>query len=192
MKVGRIDADALTRDRDQLFAEAVAQYRAGAQWWPDAAFEREHIAPEQRQRFEADPWDETIRDFAVGRKRLSVVEIARQALGFDAIAKVGTADQRRIAGVLTDMGWTLRSRLARALLRGPRGPCRMTDNVALTNRGQRARAQLPSMGKCVMCGMSDMRRHACPRTNPYPLRRPHNGRQSVASVAKCHKSRSLT
>ena len=106
VKVGRIDVEALARDREQLFAEAVADYRAGAQWWPDASFEREHIAPEQRQRFEADPWDEAIREFALGRKRLTVIEIARQALNFDAIAKVGTADQRRIAGVLTDMGWT--------------------------------------------------------------------------------------
>ena len=105
VKVGRIDVDALMRDRDQLFAEAMADYRAGAQWWPDAEFERDHIVPEQRQRFESDPWDESIRDFALGRSRLTIIEIARQALAFDVIAKVGTADQRRIASVLTDMGW---------------------------------------------------------------------------------------
>jgi len=105
VKVGRIDVDALARDRDQLFAEAVAAYRSGAQWWPDAAFEREHIAPEQRQRFEADPWDQTIREFALCRDRLTVLEIAEKALFLDK-GKVGTTEQRRIAGVLTDMGWT--------------------------------------------------------------------------------------
>ena len=36
---------------------------------------------------------------------MRVTDIARQALGFDAIARVGTADQRRIAGVLTSLGW---------------------------------------------------------------------------------------
>ncbi len=104
--VGQIDVAALTRDRDQLFGEAVAAYRAGEQWWPDGTFERQHIAPEQRQRFESDPWEQSVRDFALGRKRLTIPEIARQALGFDAVAKIGTADQRRISGVLTDMGWT--------------------------------------------------------------------------------------
>lgn len=106
VKVGSIDVDALTRDRDQLFAEAVADYDTGAHWWPDAAFEREHVVPEQRQRFEVDPWDETIREFSAGRNRLTITEIARQALGFDTICKVGTSDQRRITSVLADMGWT--------------------------------------------------------------------------------------
>ena len=105
VKVGFIDIDALTRDRDQLFAEAVAAYRAGAEWWPDAAFEREHIAPEQRQRFDTDPWDQTIRDYALGRERVAVMEIAETALSLDK-GEVGTTEQRRITSVLTEMGWT--------------------------------------------------------------------------------------
>src|SRR3954454_18373754 len=42
---GTIDTDALGRDRDQLFAEAVARYRQGARWWPDGKFEAKHIQP---------------------------------------------------------------------------------------------------------------------------------------------------
>ena len=105
IKVGRIEIDALARDRDQLFAEAVAAYRADEPWFPNAAFEREHIVPEQRERFEADPWDAPIREFVKGLNRVSINEIARQALGFVADCKIGTADQRRISGVLTAMGW---------------------------------------------------------------------------------------
>ena len=47
IKTGKINADALARDRDQLFAEAVQSYCNGAPWWPDKDFEQQHIAPEQ-------------------------------------------------------------------------------------------------------------------------------------------------
>src|SRR6187455_2469041 len=53
-----IDTDALARDRDQLFAEAVDRFRAGAQWWPDGDFEAKHIKPQQDARFESDAWEE--------------------------------------------------------------------------------------------------------------------------------------
>jgi predicted P-loop ATPase len=104
VKVGRIDPDALSRDRDQLFAEAVFQYRAGSKWWPDAAFERQHIAPEQEARFESDVWEDAIKNHLETLSRVTVGHVAREALGFEA-ARIGTADQRRIANILKVLGW---------------------------------------------------------------------------------------
>jgi predicted P-loop ATPase len=104
VKVGKIDLDALAHDRDQLFAEAVAAYRAGETWWPDAAFEREHIKPEQEARRETDPWEDIIRDYVDTRERVTVSEIALHVLAIER-GRIGTREQRRIGNVLTGLGW---------------------------------------------------------------------------------------
>jgi predicted P-loop ATPase len=115
---GSIDIDALKRDRDQLFAEAVHRYRAGEQWWPTRDFEREHIAPEQEARQEHDAWEEPVHRWLedgvtadgvrVGREqplaRTTISDLALDALGIHA-GRMGTADQRRLAAVLTSLGW---------------------------------------------------------------------------------------
>ena len=72
IKAGRIDIDALIRDRDQLFAEAVAAFRGGAAWWPEKDFEREQIMPEQEARYEADAWEENIQKYLNGFTRVTV------------------------------------------------------------------------------------------------------------------------
>ena len=105
--VVHVNVAAIARDRDQLFAEAVDRHRHGEQWWPDPALERLHIKPEQDNRYESDPWDEDIAAFVANRERVTVAEIARQALHFEAIARVGTHDQRRIVAILTKLGWEL-------------------------------------------------------------------------------------
>jgi predicted P-loop ATPase len=104
VRVNRIDTEALSHDRDQLFAEAVHRYREGEQWWPDETFEREHIKPQQDDRFEGDPWEETIAAQLATCERVRVTDIARNVLGIEG-ARVGTAEQRRIAAVLIGLGW---------------------------------------------------------------------------------------
>jgi hypothetical protein len=46
----KIDVEAIARDRDLLFAEAVYRYRNREPWWPDKDFEHANIAPEQAAR----------------------------------------------------------------------------------------------------------------------------------------------
>lgn len=117
--VGMIDIYALKRDRDQLFAEAVHTYRKKVQWWPDADFEREHIAPEQESRFDADAWEQAIAkwvdelepepDAVTGerepRNGVTILDIAQHGLHMET-PRLGTADQRRIAAILEHLGWT--------------------------------------------------------------------------------------
>jgi predicted P-loop ATPase len=102
IKTTTIDLNALERDRDQLFAEAVVRFNAGEHWWPDRDFGCIHIAPEQAARYETDAWEETIRDFLVGRNRVTLGEIAL-ALGI-LTSRLGTAEQNRIKAALEHIG----------------------------------------------------------------------------------------
>lgn len=104
VRAGQIKLDALAQDRDQLFAEAVAQYRQGARWWPDKDFERTHIVPEQSARYEADAWEETIAAFLDKYAKVTVGQVAREALGIET-PRISTHDQRRIAAALEQLGW---------------------------------------------------------------------------------------
>lgn len=103
---GSIDAQALAHDRDQLLAEAVNLFDNGAQWWPDAAFEAEHIKPEQDARFETDAWEDIIKEHLALRTRTTVADAAKLALGLET-GRIGTAEQRRIRAILLRLGWKL-------------------------------------------------------------------------------------
>jgi predicted P-loop ATPase len=104
VKVGAINIEALARDRDQLFAEAVQLYQNGTRWWPDKDFEREHMMAEQEARYEGDTWEDTISDYLRTKTKVTVGQIAREAL-FIETPRIGTADQRRIAAALERLGW---------------------------------------------------------------------------------------
>ena len=106
VKCGRIDPESLERDRDHLFAEAVVRYRKGEAWWPDKAFERATIVPEQAARYEDDAWEEPIRDWlgTTTLARVTLIQVAKGALDFKT-DRIGTAATRRIVAILTTLGW---------------------------------------------------------------------------------------
>ena len=60
VRCGTIDIDALARDRDQLWAEAVARFRAGAIWWIDTPELIAAAKSEQEKRYQGDAWDARI------------------------------------------------------------------------------------------------------------------------------------
>ena len=112
VKTASIDIEALKQDRDQLFAEAVALYREGEPWWPTAEFEREHAqartgaALRGRRLGGADrEIPERHATTLLEAAKTTVLEVAKDALDFEKIDRLGTADQRRIMAIMTELGW---------------------------------------------------------------------------------------
>lgn len=126
--VTSVDIPGLSAARDQLFAEAVARYRAGDHWWPDQAFEAEFIKPEQTKRFEGDPWEERIKawleggasvdhngipvinQFGIQETREKVEQttcsaLVEAALGIP-IGRQSLKETYRARAILVQMGWT--------------------------------------------------------------------------------------
>lgn len=141
----RIDTDGLKRDRDMLFAEAVVRFKRREQWWPDPGFEQSVIQQEQDARFEADPWEELIATWIADHQRVTIQQVAREALSME-IAQIRMAESNRVRAVLMRLGWT---KGKRGGSKGHRywvrksGESRTDALTALTdfsNRGQRVRA----------------------------------------------------
>jgi predicted P-loop ATPase len=117
LAVERINVDAMYRDRDQLLAEAVALFKAGAAWWPENELERALIKPQQDARYETDEWQERIAEYLKGVTEITITGVAINALGYgDKIDRLGTREQRRIANVLEVLGW-IRGRRAHGGIR---------------------------------------------------------------------------
>ncbi len=93
----------LRRDRDQLWAEAVARYRQGEKWWLDTPELINAAEEEQADRYEGDAWDEPIAKYIDDRESVSVEEILRFL-----DKPVGTwtqSDKTRVARSLKASGW---------------------------------------------------------------------------------------
>lgn len=102
IKIGQIDLDRITRDRDQLYAEAAARFNDGAAWYLMPQLETDEVQESRRQ---ADEWETAIAEFLVGKGEVRLSEVAHEALkiGLD---KLDLNTQRRIGRTLMRLGWT--------------------------------------------------------------------------------------
>lgn len=105
VKVGRIDLDALARDRDQLWAEAVAEFREGRAWWPTDAHMVEACAAEQEERYQVDEWEPTIGEWLARQPAayVTTADVLSQCLQLEA-ARWDRAVQMRVGSVLRRLG----------------------------------------------------------------------------------------
>ena len=104
IKCGRIDIDALARDRDQLWAEARELYRAGQPWWLDSPELIAAATEEQGARYQTDPWTEKVIEHLGARTETSIVELLRDAIGVPH-ERWSRSDEMRVAAILKRDGW---------------------------------------------------------------------------------------
>ena len=103
LTVGRIDIEAIGADRDQLWAEAVALYKAKTPWWVQEE-EQQAVVAEQEKRTDVDVWVEVIVPTLKGRRSVAQLDILK-SLGISA----KDADWRhagRIGRIMKKLGWT--------------------------------------------------------------------------------------
>jgi len=129
LRCGTIDIAALARDRDQLWAEGVARFRAGAIWWIDDTALLAEAREEQDRRYQSDAWDDLIEHWLTHETRtvsdgfpdygnsrtesvrraepladVSVGEILEEAIGLEP-ARWTRGDQMRVSAYLKASGW---------------------------------------------------------------------------------------
>jgi predicted P-loop ATPase len=99
---GLVRIDVLRENRAQLFAEAVAAYKAGSRWWemPDA-----QTRQEQRARYDADPWLGAISGWVATLSETNTNEILIGCLHYS-IRDITRTEQMRVAACLRILGWT--------------------------------------------------------------------------------------
>lgn len=108
VECGAIDREGMRRDRDQLWAEAVALYHRGARWWLDA--ETETLAAEQqRDSFENDVWLPRVRKILGTGGDLGGFDTITVAEVLDAL-DIKAKDQtptlaHRVVRCLVPLGW---------------------------------------------------------------------------------------
>jgi len=125
--VGFIDLEALTADRDQLWAEAMHYYRKGARWWVDKSVividpdkpqyaglfdapisERELFDRQAEDRMHVDAWSYRICDWLKKNDLLphvTTAQILGDALGLEP-ARWSKPEQMRAAAILRRLGYS--------------------------------------------------------------------------------------
>lgn len=102
----QVDIEYLREVRDQLWAEALARYRAGERWWVER-HEADEFAEQQDARYMVDAWEHPIREWLEQPDRHDVItgdQIFASALKLD-LGHWGKPEQMRVGHIMHRLGW---------------------------------------------------------------------------------------
>lgn len=115
VRVGRIDKEALLRDRDQLFAEAKEAFLQGEPWYLKDSKIIEEANEQAKDRRIEEPWKDIINEWlcgkggrvAIARHKglgVSIEQVMSQALGIEIAKQIGSAP-KKVAKILRELGY---------------------------------------------------------------------------------------
>ncbi|MEJ1934423.1 VapE domain-containing protein, partial [Nostoc sp. NIES-2111] len=107
--VHHIELNALRSDRHQLWAEAVARYRAKEPWWIVDEEALSQARDAQAARYVSDPWEDRIAAYIAPRESVPIAEIFSDVLSIP-VERISTPLNQRVAGILNHLGWERRQR----------------------------------------------------------------------------------
>jgi len=105
----KIDRDGIERDRNQLWAEAVAKYKSGAKWWLETPELEKLATAEQAARFELDVWEARklrVVHWLKEKNEISLPEVLKEALGITEKDQIYHSAEIRVANILKNVGFT--------------------------------------------------------------------------------------
>lgn len=115
VRVGEIMVKDIARDRDQLWAEAVALFKDGERWWLEGEVEVQAQA-EVAERRSVDPWCDDIARAADGKTEVTTKQILSE-LGIS-IADMTPGLSKRVATELVSLGWRKDGRVTTGTAKG--------------------------------------------------------------------------
>lgn len=96
--------DSLEAVRDQLFAEAVVNFRAGELWYPVEADDRQLFSDHQAEREVGDVYEDLIYQGTIGKDEIGMAAIFADILDTEP-AKMTRAEQTRVGEAMRRLGW---------------------------------------------------------------------------------------
>jgi putative DNA primase/helicase len=101
IRCGVMNLDFLRNNRDQMFAEAVALYKDGADWWSvPAEMQRDEV----EARRDVDVWEPLVDQWLVSRDRTQIHEVLSECLKVD-VSRQDQLVQKRVGRILRCLGW---------------------------------------------------------------------------------------
>jgi len=107
----KICQEAIKRDRDQLWAEALHMFNSGMPWWPDDEY-KHFFEVQQEDRFDSDIWEGIIYNWLKKNRRedYSSSEIMEEALGMEPQA-MKPPEQRRLGLIMHRLEFVKRKKM---------------------------------------------------------------------------------